>query len=135
MPNISTVILAMDQIDEYLMTTCQDFKYSEAIRTALALGKQTLNHYYDKTDHSEVYRIVMGKSLHVPFYLFYFKCSPTVLHPRHKLHYFKKAGWEEACIETAREIVCAEFDQTYAFMDIDAEAPHSETPQPVVHTF
>jgi hypothetical protein len=77
----------------------------------------------------------MGKSLHVPFYLFYFKSSPTVLHPRHKLHYFKKAGWEEAWIETAWEIVRAEFDQTYAFMDIDAEAADSETPQPAVRTF
>ena len=42
-----------------------------------------------------------------------------VLHPRHKLHYFKTAGWEKTWIETAKTIVREEFDQTYAFMDID----------------
>ncbi|KIM35200.1 hypothetical protein M413DRAFT_46116, partial [Hebeloma cylindrosporum] len=70
-PNISTVIPAMDHIDEYLATASRDVKYSGAIHAALTLRKKTLNRYYDKTDHSEVYRIAM------------------VLHPRHKLHYFK----------------------------------------------
>jgi hypothetical protein len=60
----------MDHIDEYLATASQNIKYSKAIRAALALGKQTLNRYYDKTDQSEVYRIAMGRSLHVSFYLF-----------------------------------------------------------------
>ena len=50
----------MDHIDEYMVTASQDLKYSEAICAALALGKRTLNRYYDKTDHSEVYRIAMG---------------------------------------------------------------------------
>jgi hypothetical protein len=44
-----------------------------------------------------------------------------VLHPRHKLHYFKTAGWEDDWIETARIIVRAEFDRMYAFMDFDDE--------------
>ena len=59
-----------------------------------------------------------------------FKSSPAVLHPRHKLHYFKKAGWDERWIETARDIVRAEFDQTYAFMDVDVE--DSVAPRPMV---
>ena len=42
-----------------------------------------------------------------------------VLHPCHKLKYFKNAGWDEDWIATAREIVQAEFDRAYAFMDID----------------
>jgi len=49
-----------------------------------------------------------------------------VLHPRHKLNYFKKAGWEDSWIEAAHNIVHTEFDETYAFMDIDA-APDTET--------
>ena len=61
----------MDHIDKYLATACQNIKYSKAIRAALTLGKQTLNRYYDKMDHSDVYRIAMGKSLCVPFYLFH----------------------------------------------------------------
>jgi len=51
-----------------------------------------------------------------------------VLHPRHKLQYFKKAGWEETWIETSRDIVRTEFDRTYAFMDIDFEANDTEAP-------
>ena len=58
----------MDHIDEYLVTASQDRKYSQAICAALALGKKTLNRYYDKTDHFEVYRIVMGKFPHILFY-------------------------------------------------------------------
>ena len=45
----------------------------------------------------------------------------SVLHPRHKLHYFKTAGWEDDWIQTARDIVREEFDQTYAFMEYDNE--------------
>ena len=42
----------------------------------------------------------------------------SVLHPRHKLSYFKNAGWEENWVKAARDIVRAEYDHTYAFMDI-----------------
>jgi hypothetical protein len=66
----------MDHIDEYLATASQNIKYSEAIRAALALRKHTLNRYYDKTDHSEVYQIAMGKLLHVRFVSFFFHFSP-----------------------------------------------------------
>ena len=46
----------------------------------------------------------------------------SVLHPRHKLQYFKNAGWEDNWIKTACIIDHDEFDQTYAFMDVDSEA-------------
>ena len=42
-PSISTVIPAMDHIDEYLATASQNPTYSEAIRAALTLRKRTLN--------------------------------------------------------------------------------------------
>jgi len=125
----------MDHIDEYLATASQNVNYSEAIRAALALGKRTLNRYYDKTDHSEVYRIAMGKFLHVLFISFFLQSFFPVLHPRHKLHYFKKAGWQEDWIETARDIVRAEFDHTYAFMDVDVDDPDSEPLQSTVRIF
>jgi hypothetical protein len=51
----------------------------------------------------------------------------TVLHPRHKLQYFEKAGWEESWIKTSRDIVRTEFDQTYAFMDVEEQ---SKAPPP-----
>ena len=50
----------MDHIDEHLATATIDNEYPLAIKAALAIGKKTLNRYYDKTDHSEVFRIAMG---------------------------------------------------------------------------
>jgi hypothetical protein len=46
-----------------------------------------------------------------------------VLDPKRKLEYFRSAGWEENWINTAREIVVAEFEQGYSHMadDIDEE--------------
>ena len=59
-PSIPTVIPAMDHIDEHLTTAATSARYSIAIKAVLALGKCTLNRYYKKTDHSEVFRIAMG---------------------------------------------------------------------------
>lgn len=50
----------MDHIDEHLATAAIDNKYPLAIKAALAIGKKTLNRYYDKSDQSEVFRIAMG---------------------------------------------------------------------------
>jgi len=50
----------MDHIDTHLATATQNSNCPSSIRAALAMGKQTLNRYYNKTDHSEVYRITMG---------------------------------------------------------------------------
>jgi hypothetical protein len=36
-----------------------------------------------------------------------------VLHPRHKLAYFKTAGWEPDWIDTAQELVRDEFKRSY----------------------
>jgi hypothetical protein len=36
-----------------------------------------------------------------------------VLHPHHKLEYFKSAGWEDDWIATARNIVCLEYECSY----------------------
>lgn len=36
-----------------------------------------------------------------------------VLHPRHKLQYFKKAGWDEKWVATAYDMVRDIFDSTY----------------------
>jgi hypothetical protein len=60
----------MDHIDDYLATACGNIKLSKAIRAALAIGKETLNRYYNKTDQSDVYRIAMGRSVHLFFYIF-----------------------------------------------------------------
>ncbi|KAG2740587.1 hypothetical protein P692DRAFT_201663655, partial [Suillus brevipes Sb2] len=82
-PNLAAVIPAMDLIDTQLTSYSCDTKYSPSIRAAVRLAKKTLDQYYELTDTSEVYRIAM------------------ILHPRHKLTYFKSASWEENWINTA----------------------------------
>ncbi|KAG1839440.1 hypothetical protein DFJ58DRAFT_718543 [Suillus subalutaceus] len=79
-PNLAMVIPAINHID-------QVFTNEPAIRTALGLAKCTLNRYYSMMDRSEVYHIAM------------------VLHPRHKLSYFRSVGWEQQWIKTAEKLV------------------------------
>jgi hypothetical protein len=103
----------MDHIDKVLASASDSpYKFSIGIRAALAIGKNAINRYYNKTDQSEVYRIAMGK--------FLFPCSQysltvilLVLHPRHKLEYFKAQNWEHEWIQSARNIVRDEFDRSY----------------------
>jgi len=75
----------------------------------------------------------MDKSAYIQSYFCVFNWNSPVLHPCHKLNYFKKAGWEDEWIETAQDIIRTEFDQMYAFMDVDI--PDSETCSTVVSTF
>jgi hypothetical protein len=111
----------MYRIDEHLATSAESANYTVAIRSALAIGKRTLNKYYNKTDQSEIYRIAMGKYLLFIYLNLHFLIFLTVLHPRHKLQYFRVAGWEDEWIDAAHTIVREEFDRTYAFMDVDCE--------------
>jgi len=60
-PNLATVIPAMDHIDEILASQSLNNIYCPALRVALAMGKKTLNRYYNLTDDSEVYHIAMSK--------------------------------------------------------------------------
>ena len=86
----------MDLIDKELTTYSHNRQFQPSIRAAVSLAKETLNRYYSLTDNSDVYRIAM------------------VLHPRHKLAYFKNARWESDWIDTAEELVCDEFKRSYA---------------------
>ena len=108
------VIPAMDHIDEVLSLQSLDCRYDVSICTSLGLAKKTLNRYYSMTDMSEVYRIAMGmylidlstSSAHCVYY-------PLVLHPWHKLSYFKTAKWESEWIQVAKAIVRSEYECSY----------------------
>ena len=63
-PNIASVIPVMDHLDEPLAMAASSQKFDPAIRAAITIGKKTLNPYYDRTDHSELYRIAMGKCIY-----------------------------------------------------------------------
>ena len=109
----------MDHIDAHLATLSQDLKFSPAIRASLALGKTHMNKYYNMTYHSEVYRIVMSKFSFLSNHLSHLRFYWTVLHPRHKLQYFRNANWSEEWIATATSIVREEFERAYADLMID----------------
>ena len=50
-----------------------------------------------------------------------FKCQfcSTVLHPQHKLKYFRDANWDDAWVATATAIVRDEFVRAYADRSVD----------------
>jgi hypothetical protein len=56
----------MDHLDEHLASAIVTRTYDPAIRAAVAIGKRTLNRYYDRTDQSDLYRIAMGMWLSIP---------------------------------------------------------------------
>lgn len=104
----------MDHIDETLTNNSLSIKFEPSIRAALGIAKKTLNRYYNATDQSEVYRIAMGTFRCWSFTTDILMPILLVLHPRHKLKYFERAGWEPEWISTAEEIVRAVFKQSYA---------------------
>ena len=78
------VIPVMDIINDSLDDNSKAATLRPSIHAAAKLTKLTLNKYYEKTDLSNTYQIAM------------------VLHPMHKLVYFKNAGWEVDLIDTCR---------------------------------
>jgi hypothetical protein len=120
-PNIATVIPAMDHIDKVLATTSDDSRqYSLPIRAALVIGKNAINRYYNKTDHSETYRIAMSTYYPSIYFFVLFTFNLVVLHPRHKLAYFKAQDWDESWVEAAYNILRDEYDRSYA-LDRDSD--------------
>ena len=95
-----------------------DDDYSPAIQAAARLAKQTLNKYYSKTDETDVYRIAMGMYSRILANVFN-NCCPIVLHPRHKMQYFKAAGWEEDWSRNAETLVRQVCEDSYATRSVD----------------
>ncbi len=60
----------------------------------------------------------MGTYFYYDMLLYDIPYHPPVLHPHHKLQYFEDIGWEEDWIKTARDIVRAEFEHKYIFLEV-----------------
>lgn len=103
----------MDYIDKVLTANAIDQQFSAPIRAALIAGKQTLHRYYTKTDASDVYRIAMGMLLHITYYFLLTHEAFPVLHPRHKLEYFKNSGRPEKWCKRTYHVVRDTFDAYY----------------------
>jgi hypothetical protein len=61
-PCLTSVIPAIDKIDNELTKALKNKDHSLALQAALVIGKGLLNKYYSLTDQSEVYRIAIGLS-------------------------------------------------------------------------
>ncbi|KIY62424.1 hypothetical protein CYLTODRAFT_361514 [Cylindrobasidium torrendii FP15055 ss-10] len=99
-PSVSSVIPAMDRIDEIFASAAiksgaSTQTFSPPMRYALAIGKKMMNKYYALSDDSYVYRISM------------------VLHPSHKLAYFQRLGWDNDWTHTAVQITREVWEKRY----------------------
>ena len=119
-PNLAIVIPAMDHIDHQLQTFAQDQKYLLSVRAAISLARKTLNHYYLLMDNSKVYQIAMSEHLSSMTVNLLTAHPSIVLHPHHKLTYFKNMDWEANWISTAERLVQSKFKTSYmAIQHID----------------
>ena len=113
--NLAAVIPGMDIIDKEFSSYIRDRDLTPAIHAAVSLAKQTLNKYYSLSDSSEVSHIAM------------------ILHPHHKLTYFKNAHWEKDWIKTAESLLHEEFNRSYTSVEhtsdsVDSDAEIVEKP-------
>ncbi|KIM69828.1 hypothetical protein SCLCIDRAFT_102639 [Scleroderma citrinum Foug A] len=96
------VLPAMDYIDEAFTTgMLNQCRFDPAIHSAIGLTKRTLNKYYQLTDLSKLY------------------CIALVLHPCHKMEYFKQAKWRADWIADADQLICDTYALHYTSRDIN----------------
>lgn len=128
--SIADVIPAMDLLDETLSNDSLNTNYTLPIRAAVNLGKKIINKYYNKTDDTEAYRIAMGKCSSLSNLTWTTKHITLVLHPSHKLEYFKLARWPAEWIQTAEDITREEYRQTYATQAMTTSQPSTAELRP-----
>ena len=116
-PNLATVIPAMDHIDTVFTSACLPTSRNHpAVRAAIKIARKALNRYYSPTYASALYRIAVGMCVRIINSLsnsFLF----SVLHPRHKLAYFKTVGRTREWIDTTEALVRGRFESRYAMTE------------------
>jgi len=116
----------MDHIDKALTTLSGSLsRFSLAICAALTIGKKTLDKYHNKTGELDVYCIAMGVFLPPQLYVCCTLLTSMhryiVLHPCHKLEYFKRNKWDAKSIEAVHDLVQDEFDRSYWLLDVEGD--------------
>ena len=76
-------------------------------------GQMMLNKYYGLLDDSVMYRIAMCMSLLIGRLPKIDISFNLVLHPRYKSSYFLKAGWPREWVQTAEDLLRAEWERNY----------------------
>lgn len=114
----------MDHINRVLATTANSHKFSLSIHMALIIGKNTINHYYNKTDHSKTYHIAMSKysirylctkhfpSLHSHHFCQYF--TPSTSSHISRVRVGKNLGWRPPSTSSTRStFICLGMSQQW----------------------
>lgn len=125
-PNLAKVISAMDFLNKHLASSATSSCYNPAIQAILAVGKKLLNKYYNITDFSEVYHIMISEWCYVSWTPCGISYGLPVFHPDYKLQYFRSANWPSDWVNTAEEIVREEFKQAYANITINHLSNHQK---------
>ncbi|GJE97034.1 hypothetical protein PsYK624_132440, partial [Phanerochaete sordida] len=96
-PLLHEVIPVIDIISGWLIESMAnaDGALSTQVRYGAVLGWKLLNKYYSATDESIMYRCIM------------------MLHPKHKLEYFREQKWKTTWITAAEELLRQEWELHY----------------------
>lgn len=120
----------MDHINEHLTTAAINDEYSLAIKAAFVIRKKLLTGTMTKLITLRCSGLQWVISYHILLCTL-FSDLLLVLHPCHKLLYFRTAGWEDEWITSAEEIICTQYHQSYGALDtswvISQETQFSKT--------
>ncbi|EIW51479.1 uncharacterized protein TRAVEDRAFT_87359, partial [Trametes versicolor FP-101664 SS1] len=92
---VQDVIPYMDILTNLVDKFRKDEKLAPSVRAAAQRGRVILDKYYTLTDETIIYRLAM------------------ILHPGHKLRYFRDENWPEEWITEAVELLRAEWRAYY----------------------
>ncbi|OJT11245.1 hypothetical protein TRAPUB_12245 [Trametes pubescens] len=106
---VQDVIPYIDILTNHVDDFTKDVSVSPIVRAAARRGRRILDKYYKCTDETIIYRIAM------------------ILHPKHKLQYFRDQEWTEEWINNAVEVIRKEWRTHYkpkpAAADVDHQTP------------
>ncbi|KAL1937892.1 hypothetical protein VTO73DRAFT_12785 [Trametes versicolor] len=92
---VQDVILYIDILMNHVDNFTKDDSLSPVVRAAAQRGRAILDKYYKCTDETMIYRIAM------------------ILHPKHKLQYFRDQEWDEEWINDTLKLIRDEWRTYY----------------------
>ncbi|OJT01847.1 hypothetical protein TRAPUB_10054, partial [Trametes pubescens] len=109
---VQDVIPYMDILTNLVDKFRKDEKLAPSVRATAQRGRVILDKYYTLTDETMIYRLAM------------------ILHPGHKLQYFRDENWPEEWITEAVELLRAEWREYYKPAPEEPEEAPADAPAP-----
>ncbi len=127
---IQDVIPYMDILTNLVDKFRKDEKLAPSVRAAAQRGRVILDKYYTLTDETMIYRLAMSTSSIFCLVTSELTLCRLVLHPGHKLQYFRDENWPEEWITEAVELLCAEWREYYKPAPEEPEEAPADEPAP-----